>query len=118
MGEVIGINQKRFFTLDEAAEILPVVRRVTGAAYQRVKNLSTRLSLVKSPEDKRAVQDEIQAVFQEWHAKVTKLGGEAKGMWLVDFDTGEGYYCWLYPESEIAYYHGYQEGFRGRVKIP
>ena len=44
-------------------------------------------------------------------------GLEAKGLWLVDFDNGEGYYCWSYPESSITHYHGYDDGFAGRISI-
>jgi hypothetical protein len=35
----------------------------------------------------------------------------------VDFDNGDGYYCWSYPESAITHYHGYDEGFSGRMSI-
>jgi hypothetical protein len=35
----------------------------------------------------------------------------------VDFDNGEGYYCWSYPEPAITHYHGYEEGFAGRISI-
>ena len=31
--------------------------------------------------------------------------------------NGEGYYCWSYPEATIAHFHGYDEGFSGRMKI-
>jgi hypothetical protein len=45
------------------------------------------------------------------------MGCEVKGLWLVDFDNGEGYYCWQYPESNLEYFHGYTEGFAGRSKL-
>ena len=48
---------------------------------------------------------------------VQSLGLEAKGLWLVDFDNGEGYYCWSYPEPTIAHYHTYDAGFAGRITI-
>ena len=35
----------------------------------------------------------------------------------VDFDSGEGYYCWRYPEAAVQHYHGYEDGFAGRMKI-
>jgi hypothetical protein len=35
----------------------------------------------------------------------------------VDFDNGDGYYCWCYPEHSITHYHGYSDGFAGRMKI-
>ena len=44
------------------------------------------------------------------------LGADVKGLWLVDFDTGAGYYCWKWPEEELAYFHGYEEGFAGRAR--
>ena len=34
-------------------------------------------------------------------------------MFLVDFDNGEGYYCWKWPEREVDHFHGYEEGFAG-----
>ena len=39
------------------------------------------------------------------------LGAEVKGVWLVDFDNGSGYYCWRWPETAIDHFHGYEEGF-------
>jgi len=27
-----------------------------------------------------------------------RRGLEVKGLWLVDFDNGSGYYCWRYPK--------------------
>ena len=32
-------------------------------------------------------------------------------------EIGEGYYCWSYPEETIGHYHGYDEGFAGRIPI-
>ena len=66
---------------------------------------------------KKELEKLIQTAFYRWQKKVQKLGCQAKGMWLVDFDNGQGYYCWHYPEPDICYFHGYDEGFRGRVKI-
>jgi hypothetical protein len=48
---------------------------------------------------------------------VTSLGCEVKGVWLVDWDTGDGYYCWRFPEQAISFFHTYDEGFAGRIPI-
>jgi hypothetical protein len=40
-----------------------------------------------------------------------------KGLWLVDFDSGSGCYCWQWPEQRLEFYHGYDEGFAGRARI-
>jgi hypothetical protein len=45
------------------------------------------------------------------------LGVEVKGPWLVDFDNGEGYYCWRWPEEELCWFHGYEDGVAGRIRI-
>jgi hypothetical protein len=59
----------------------------------------------------------LRDVVSGWAAEVQALGLHAKGLWLVDFDNGEGYYCWSYPEPAITHYHGYEEGFAGRISI-
>lgn len=117
MGEVIAINQKRFFTLEEAREHLPLIRRVTKAIYGEVKRLNTQISFTREAPKRAVLEQRVQSLFQEWNDKIRKLGCEAKGSWLVDFDSGDGYYCWHFPEPDINYYHGYFEGFRSRVKL-
>jgi len=32
----------------------------------------------------------------------------------VDFDTGDGFICWKYPELRLGYYHDYTSGFAAR----
>lgn len=117
MGDVIGIHQKRYFTLDEARTFLPVIRRVTETAFQQVKLLSTQLSYVSDVKRREEIENKVTGAFQEWYDKIRKLGCESKGLWLVDFDNGEGYYCWHYPEDELCHFHGYFDGYQGRVKI-
>ena len=117
MGQVIEFNQKRIFSLAEARAVFPVVRRVTRTAQEEVRLLWEKLSYLRDAERKAECEAEIQHIFEAWQDKIRKLGGSAKGMWLVDFDCGNGYYCWHYPEPEIDYFHGYEEGFRGRVRL-
>jgi hypothetical protein len=62
-------------------------------------------------------QSEQQRVVQRWAESVMGLGIDVKGVWLVDFDCGSGYYCWQHPEESLQYFHGYEDGFRGRVKL-
>jgi hypothetical protein len=56
-------------------------------------------------------------VLVGWTRSLQALGVEVKGLWLADFDNGAGYYCWRYPETGLEYYHSYEEGFRGRIRI-
>ncbi len=114
MGEVIDITGKRLFTLDEAKSLLPVVRRITRDASERVDRISAQFGHAVDNERRDRLEEEVRGVLDEWQSKLGKLGCETKGIWLVDFDSGEGYYCWHYPEPELCYFHGYSEGFRGR----
>ena len=109
---------RRRFTLEEARQLLPTVKRLTAQAVHEADALIARLHNL--PEDDPthvALAARVQQVIAEWARHVTSLDGEVKGLWLVDFDNGEGYYCWCYPEETLSHFHGYEDGFAGRMKI-
>ncbi len=118
MATVVDIDQKKFFTLSEAKELLPVVRRMTQTAELRVRELSQRHELLKAPEKKTLIEEDIRRCIAEWHGKILRLGMQSKGLWLVDFDSGDGFWCWQFPEVDISFCHGYHEGFRQRRELP
>lgn len=100
-------EKKKIFTLEQARETLPRVKDFTSDAYSRYSELG---------EDADA-EDDRQEVVRGWIEQLTALGVEIKGLWLVDFDSGAGYYCWKYPEASLEYFHGYEEGFAGRLPL-
>lgn len=108
----------RVFTYEEAIEMLPAVRALTGLAISRIEAIVNRL---QSPEEMAERRGEIQGVIEEvvgrWSEEIEALGCQTKGMWLVDWDNGAGYYCWQYPEETIGYFHDYEAGFAGRVPV-
>lgn len=114
MDDIVFLGKKRRFTLEEARDVLPAVRRVTERAVKSVAAARERREEGVSEEAHREALDEIVRL---WADQVGKLGGEAKGLWLVDFDNGGGYYCWRWPERQLSHYHGYEEGFSGRTPI-
>ncbi len=118
MSNVIPLFQKRKFTLAEAEKLLPIVRKLTREAAGRFLLLEQKLKAHQADSAKvKEIEAEVGALLDQWAEKVGKLGCEVKGIWLVDFDNGEGYYCWRYDEETIGYFHSYQEGFTGRVPI-
>ena len=117
MGDVVDINQKKFFTLDEARALLPIVKRITASAEEDIKALSLQHGHATTSQRKVEIEERVKNRFHDWCQKLQKLGCETKGMWLVDFDNGEGYFCWNHPEPELDHFHGYDGGFKGRVKI-
>lgn len=119
MGTIFQINNKRTLNLEQARSLLPVIRRVTEEASQEVKKIMAVLEAVRHKDQEKAqdLEDKINRIVSNWQSKVEKLGGEGKGLWLVDFDCGSGYYCWKFPETELDHFHSYTEGYQARVKI-
>jgi hypothetical protein len=109
---------RRLFSLTDAQQLLPTVKRLTAEAVERSEDLATRLErLAETDPRHERLRDELNDVVMRWAAELRALDLEVKGLWLVDFDNGEGYYCWRYPEESVCHYHTYHEGFAGRIKI-
>jgi hypothetical protein len=109
---------RRTFTLVEAQQMLPRVRALTEHAAQEVDQLSSTIHRMAESDPARVpTVTEIENVVAAWTTRLQELGLVVKGLWLVDWDNGDGYYCWKYPEMAILHYHGYDEGFAGRLKI-
>jgi regulator of sirC expression with transglutaminase-like and TPR domain len=105
--ELVRPVEKKVFTLDEARSVLPKVKDLTSDAVFRYARLG----------DGSGAESERQIVVRDWAREVLLLGAEIKGLWLVDFDSGAGYYCWKYPEPSLEYFHDYEEGFAGRLPL-
>ena len=106
------------FSLDDARALLPQVRKLTADAVIRAEALAEELQRVPEKDPAHAqLTAALQEIVNGWADEVRALGVEVKGLWLVDFDNGEGYYCWKYPEDTIGHYHDYEEGFAGRISI-
>jgi len=109
---------RRIFSLDEARAMLPEVKSLTADAVRRVEDLAARLQKTADSDASRAsIETHIEAAIREWSLVIERLGLEPKGLWLVDFDNGQGYYCWCHPEDTVSHFHDYDGGFRGRMKI-
>ncbi len=115
----MAIGTKKVFDLSEAQGLLPLVYRLTERAHAEVKKKMSQIEAMKNVPQARLqiLEDEVQKTIEAWQIKIQKLGGLPKGYWLVDFDNGHGYFCWKFPEKDIKYTHGYQEGFTGRKEI-
>jgi hypothetical protein len=109
-------EEKKLFTFEEARKLIPVVHARTRAALDA-------LSGVEVPADAgaEAVRERMERAAGEilgaWAKEMEAMGIEVKGPWLVDFDSGAGYWCWKWPEESLEFFHDYETGFAGRVRI-
>jgi hypothetical protein len=114
----VGDKAGQCWTLEAAQTLLGDVRSRTERAVKAVDALLAEREASPAASPQRQQFDaKVQRVVERWAREMEALGLEVKGLWLVDFDNGSGYYCWQWPEEEVAFFHGYEEGFAGRTRI-
>ncbi|MED1949448.1 DUF2203 domain-containing protein [Brevibacillus centrosporus] len=125
---------KKYFTPEEANELLPYVRAELSfmqEAKRTFYNLYQQREEVKKllPVDESelfAVECRLEFMEMEAKMRITRL--LEKGVQVKDVDIGlfdfpamingeEVLLCWREGESEITHYHGLHEGFQGRKKL-
>jgi hypothetical protein len=130
---------ERIFTPDDANELLPVVRplvermvegkRALDAAQAEADDVSTRIS----GNGGGLPPARLAEVNAELTRRAAELAGALEeiqdlGVVVKDLDTGlvdfpsvrEGrdvLLCWRLGEDEVAFWHGYDDGFAGRQPI-
>jgi hypothetical protein len=131
----------RYFTPDEANELLPQVRvaAVTLVEHRRalVEATAKRAELATriagnggdfDPQEPRELEEELEREAEAVARAVSSL--EELGVQVKDLDRGlvdfpslrsngeEVLLCWQVGEDEIAFWHGLEEGFAGRKPLP
>jgi len=130
----------RFFTWDQASRLLPEVDRLLRRAVKAraqygdaemgisawQMRIQTMGGVAVDRESFRHLQETRTAAAQnmrEWLQALTELGVQVKDLdtGLVDFPTlyrgEEVLLCWKLGEPSIDYWHGLEDGFRGRQRI-
>ncbi|HVP30542.1 MAG TPA: DUF2203 family protein [Myxococcota bacterium] len=108
---------RRAWTLAAARALMSDVRSRTERAVHESERLFATEGAAPDAAQREAIAAEVDRIVSRWAREMEALGLEVKGLWLVDFDNGNGYFCWKWPEPELAYFHGYDEGFAGRSRI-
>lgn len=119
MDHIVEISRRTVFTLDEAQQLLPVVFRITKSYSQKVEAMIERLEALGGSDETLvdSLESQVNHLIQEWQNKIQKLGALPKGLWIADFDSGDGYFCWKFPERGIEYWHQYSDGFSKRMHV-
>jgi hypothetical protein len=130
----------RYFTLEQAQRLLPIVdadlrqavrlREDLESAAGDLEGYSQRLAMAggalvdqKKLLGLRGRRDALASRLKETIESIQSHGCQIKDleMGLLDFPTmfrgEEVLLCWKLGEPEIAFWHGTEEGFRGRKKI-
>ncbi|HYW47135.1 MAG TPA: DUF2203 domain-containing protein [Bryobacteraceae bacterium] len=128
------------FTLAEAQQLIPEVERVVrdavalkseyGQAERALQSFTERIMLMGGmlvdlarAYEVRTRRDEVAAQLRNSIEQLQGLGCVVKDLdiGLVDFPTlfrgEEVYLCWKLGEHDIGFWHGVDEGFRGRKAI-
>jgi len=131
---------KRYFTPKEANALLPYIKEdLTRLQETKREFVRTALQLrelrtnyartSQIPPEDDVFRLEASMEFMQLEAKTLADSIRLKGAELKDVDGGlvdfpamlngeEVLLCWKQGEERIAYYHGWNDGFRGRKPIP
>jgi len=96
--------------------MFPDIRARTARAVEAVERAEGEAAS-PDPVRRAAARRRLDEIAGRWVREMEALGVEAKGPWCVDFDNGSGYYCWRWPEPELAYFRGYRDGECARTRI-
>ena len=111
-------RERRSWSLEGARALLPDVRKRTASAVAEVQALLERRERGGAEGlSAEALDAQVGVLTADWARAMEALGLDVKGLWLVDFDNGSGYYCWRWPETALQFFHTHEEGFAGRMRI-
>ena len=130
---------KKFFTVTEANNTLPLIRAIVRDITELARELRDRHERLNRlrPGDRFRLSDaheeELQQVqaelergqerMDEYVRELGQLGVELKDHFtgLIDFPSLRNgrpvYLCWRLGEDEVAYWHELEAGFAGRQKL-
>jgi hypothetical protein len=124
----------RYFTPKEAEALIPELEKIYKTIGEIVARAEVKAQkarrLEESGSDAAALAIErsqlqfLAGSANELLKKIVDLGAEPKGLApaLVDFPHRLGgrdvYLCWKLGDKKITHYHGMDEGFAGRRRLP
>ena len=120
-----SVEFKKMFTVQEAEETLPLVKRIVRDILATAGTIRVHL---REPDHERTDSQlsRSQNELDEYLAELESIGCFFKdwdySIGLVDFPSqidGETVFlCWRSDEEKLAFYHRIDDGYRGRRPIP
>lgn len=128
---------QRYFTPAEVNRLIPELEKIIrhlrlleGEIQEkewRLRQSREARRREETGESATSLQDEaevefLRIVMQTQFERVQELGGDIKQGLLIDFpaviDGREVLLCWKPGEQSLEWYHGVEEGFMSRRRIP
>jgi|ERR1041384_1049730 hypothetical protein len=132
--------KQKTFTFEQATKLLPVLRTLLKRAMEgkqlieavenELQDLKHRILLsgglsvdIPAVAHRRAERDKAMQEIKDALAEIEAIGVQVKDLdiGLLDFpcvvEDEIVLLCWKYGEEKIAFWHGLEEGFRGRKPI-
>lgn len=110
--------QSKIWKLSEVRNVIHEIIQLTEHYHSKFSVLKEALDSQIFPEsEQERREEELESIFSVWANHILRMEAEVKGPWLVDFDHGNGYFCWKYGEEDILFEHPYEGGFAGRQPI-
>lgn len=105
MAEIIPILYPRKFSKEEAEALLSAVKRITNSAAAEAERIGEviRFTPKSEPSFKRLSAD-LDLVVKRWAVKIRKLGARPAGIWIVDFESKEGWFSWRLGDENLSYF--------------
>jgi hypothetical protein len=101
----------RTFSYEQALAMVPDVTSLTHSAVRHIEALLSRVQSLEEMERRRLeIESAMDEIIDHWKARVGQLGGTARGLWSVGWETGGGHYCWQYPEETISFLQSVEDG--------
>ena len=116
---------ERFFTPKEANLMLPKVKKIVENILSKANEARNSLTTPDPLNERQGKLQELDASIKSSMAELEELGCYYKDwnfeIGLVDFPAiihgREALLCWRSDEPEIAWFHGYEEGFASRRPV-
>ncbi len=117
--------EKVHFTVDEVNQRLPLVKRIVNDILQTGRELEKLRNQPDVPDTGQHVR-RLTADLRAFIKELEDLGGFYKDwqfeIGLVDFpgeiNGRQVLLCWRGDEDSVSHYHGMDDGYQGRKKIP
>lgn len=111
-------SRGKLFNLAEAKELLPLIRSMTQTHQTLLQPIQDRLNRMLSNDPRRGLHErEFEDIVSRWKTKIEKLGAHVNGLWVVEFDVGEGCLCWRYPDVGFNFFRVHGTSFADRQRL-